>query len=522
MEKLISYNPATGDALAELDLTSIEELPAIFQRARHAQERWAIVSSRQRAKHLVQLRETLLRHADELSLLISRENGKPRFEAMASELLPSLELLSYFAKHSPDLLNDRAIPLRLMRHRKSFLNYWPLGVVAVISPWNYPFMLPFGEIVMALVAGNAVVFKPSEVTPLIGLKIQQLCEEAGIPPHLVQTVIGDGALGAALIEQKPAKIFFTGSVPTGRKIMAAAAPHLIPVSLELGGNDAMIVLPDADLDYASSAALWGGFANSGQVCASVERILVHESIAEEFKVKLKEKMLRLRQSPEAAADATHARDLGVTTLDRQKLVYDRHLDQARAQGAEFGSGGEFGADRRHLLPTMISGSGIEGLDVYNEETFGPVVAITTFRSVAEAIEKTNRSEYGLSASVITRNSELGEHVARQLEVGTVTINEVTYTAGLPETPWGGVKQSGVGRKHAEMGFYEFVNVRHIHKPVAQFFVFKSLWWFPYTPYQYSTVRQMMELYRRSWVDKARALPHFLWNLVQFLKKEKRL
>jgi acyl-CoA reductase-like NAD-dependent aldehyde dehydrogenase len=519
MAQLISRNPATGETLKELEMTPLAELPAIFERGRIAQIKWAALTPKKRAFFLIQLRETLLNRVDELADLISRENGKPRFEAMANELLPSVDMLTYFAKRTPLLLRDQNIPMTLMKHRKSYLNYWPLGVVAVISPWNYPFLLPFGEILMAFAAGNAVVFKPSEVTPLVGLKIQELCEQAGFPQNLIQTVIGDGTAGAAIIQQKPAKVFFTGSVPTGKKIMAAAAEHLIPVNLELGGKDAMIVLADADLDYATSAALWGGFSNSGQVCASTERILIHESIAEHFLDVLKAKLAQLRQgSPQAG---NH--DLGAITFDKQKIVYDRHIEQARAQGATFITGGKFTDESRHYLqPTVVTGPQVEDLDIYNEETFGPVVAVTTFKSVDEAIRKANASRYGLLASVITRNLALGEEIARQLEVGTVTINEVTYTAGLGETPWGGVKESGMGRSHGDMGLYEFLNVRHIHKPRSRIFVFKSLWWFPYSSYQYAMFRQMFNLYRRSWFDKLRAFPHFLWNLVYLVKNEKRL
>lgn len=519
MSKLVCKNPGTGEILKEIDITPENALPAIFDRAKKAQISWSELSLKKRARHLRMLRETMLNHVDELAALISAENGKPLFESLMNEIFTSVDLLTFFAKRAPRILKNQTIPLVLMKHRKSYVQHWPLGVVVVISPWNYPLLLPFGEIVMALVAGNAVVFKPSEATPLVGLKIQELCEEAGLPPGLIQTVVGDGNLGAALIQQKPAKIFFTGSVSTGKKIMAAAAEHLIPVNLELGGKDAMVILPDADLDFASSAALWGGFSNSGQVCASVERILVHESIAELFMVKLKEKVTQLRQAPSTAVAGN---DLGAITLDKQKTTYDQQISQAKQAGAHFLTGGAFSSDLKYLIPTLVTGEKIESLEIYNEETFGPVVAITTFKTPAEAVRKVNSSSYGLLASVITKNIALGEQIARQLEVGTVTINEVTYTCGLPETPWGGIKNSGIGRTHSERGLLEFVNVRHIHKPKSRLFVFKSPWWFPYTPYQYKTFRTLLELYRLHWTDRLKALPHVLWNLVKFLKEEKRL
>jgi len=512
MSEIESHNPATGEKIESLTATAPSSLAAVFERGRGAQKIWAQLSVKKRAKQLLLLREALIRNTDSLIELISAENGKPRFESLASEILPCLEALTFYAKCAPSVLADRKIKMGLMKHRSSYLNYWPVGTVVVIAPWNYPFLLPFIEIAMAVVTGNNVIFKPSEVTPVVGKKIQSLFEESGFPIDLVQTVIGDGTLGSALIDQRPGKIFFTGSVSTGKKIMAAAAEHLIPVNLELGGKDAMIILADANLDYASSAAAWGGFTNAGQACASVERIIVHESIAELFKTKLKLKLEKLRHGPSVLLQ----NDLGPITLEKQKLTYESQLAQAQAQGAEI-SGGKFMADRRYLEPTIVSGPAVESLKIYNEESFGPIVAITTFRTPAEAIRKANASSYGLLASVITR-----EQIARQLEVGTVTINEVLYTAGLSETPWGGVKDSGIGRTHSATGLLEFCHVRHIHKPKSHLLVFKSPWWFPYTPYQYETFRKLVEIYRRHWTDKLKALPHLLWNLVKFLKEEKRL
>ncbi len=518
MELIYSRNPATGETLQEFSSTPIDALPKIFQQARAAQEQWASLPPKKRAQKLLFLRETLISNADSIIELISKETGKPRFEAMIAELIPVIETLTYFSSRGPRLLKDKRIKLRLFKHRTSYLNHWPLGVVAVISPWNYPFILPFADIIMALMAGNAVVFKPSEATPSIGLRIQSLCEEAGLPAHLVQTVLGTGTVGAAIIQQKPAKIFFTGSVPTGKKIMAAAAEHLIPVNLELGGKDAMIVLPDADLDYASSAALWGGFTNAGQTCAAVERVLVHESQSNQFLSLLSEKLKQLKQDPSDGED----NDIGPIIFPRQSEVYRSHLEEARKKGAIFVTGGEFSDDERYLRPTIVTGPGVENLKIYNEETFGPVVAVTTYKTLDEAIRKANDSRYGLLASVISRNISNAEDVARQLEVGTVTVNEVLYTAGLPETPWGGVKETGFGRTHSDMGLYEFTHIRHIHKPKSRLFTFKSLWWYPYTDSQYLLFRRFIELYRRHWLDKLKALPHFLAQLVEFLKKDRRL
>ena len=514
MDLILSRNPKTGAVLKEIPKTPISDLGRVFERAEQAQKVWSKVSVKKRAQKMLHLREVLVRKVDALAQTIHEENGKPLIEALICELLPAIELLTFFAGIAPKSLKDHSLPLRnpFMKYRKSTLTYWPLGTVAVISPWNYPFFLAFGDIAVAILAGNAVVFKPSEYTSLVGQKIQELFEEAGFPIDLLQTVYGEGDVGAAIIDQKPAKIFFTGSVRTGKMIMKQASQYLVPVTLELGGKDAMIVLPDADLDFATSAALWGGYTNSGQVCASIERLIVHDSIAKPFTDMLKEKLSHL------VADI----DLGVATMDKQKLTYEEHLKDAREKGAEFYSGGILSADRTRMLPTLVGGPEIEKTKIYSEETFGPVIAMTTFRSIQEAIEKANRSPYGLLASVITSNLSLGEEVARELQVGSVMINEAVFSAGLPETPWGGLKDSGFGKKHSLQGLFEFVHVRHINQPRFAFLTFKSLWWFPYTDRQREFFRAWIKLYQGGILQKLSNLPHFLWCMIQFLKNEKRL
>lgn len=515
--KLESKNPATGESLGSLNVTPSSALLETFNRSRQAQSSWACLPLKTRIQKLIDLREVLIEERHEIASLLSRENGKPIFEALSAELLPAVDLLTYYARNSAKILKKRKLPLSLLKYRKSEIEHWPLGVVAVISPWNYPFLLPFGEIAPILTAGNAVVFKPSEVTPLIGLKIQSLFEKAGYPTGLLQTVIGDGTLGQALIEQKPAKVFFTGSVATGRKVMTQAASHLIPVNLELGGKDALIVLDDADLDYATSCVLWGAFTNSGQVCASTERVLIHESIAGEFKNLLSKKAKSLRPGD----PLNPSTDLGAVTFEKQKSVYEAHLSEARSHGAEITFGGTFSPDRTRLAPTLITGAGVESLQAYTEETFGPVVALTTFKNDGEAVLKANSSRYGLVASVISRDLGRARKLASQLEVGTVNINEVLYTAGLGETPWGGIKESGIGRSHGPWGLLEAVHVRHVHSP-RLFSQRKSPWWFPYSRLQYDLFDAVFLLYRKSWIQKISALPRLIFKAISFFKNEDRI
>lgn len=514
MSTIISRNPRTGSILREIPKTPIDNLPTVFEKAAQAQKLWSKISVRQRAKKMIHLRDVLCRRVDEIAQLMHEENGKPVIEAITSELVPSLELISFFVKIAPQKLKEFEISFRnpFMNYRKSTILHQPMGTIAVIAPWNYPFFLAFGDLVCALLAGNAVIFKPSEYTSSIAQKIQELFDEAGFPADILQTVYGEGDLGAAIIDQRPAKISFTGSVRTGKAIMKQASEYLIPVSLELGGKDAMIVLPDADLDYATSAALWGGFTNSGQVCASTERLLVHESIAQSFIEMLKGKLSLLSSET----------DLGVCTMDKQKLVYEEHLQDAKSRNLDFYTGGIMSADRVKMMPTLVGGKGIEDSKIYNEETFGPVIAITTYASTKEAIEKVNRSPYGLLASVISTNMSLAEEIARELQVGSVMINEVLFSAGLPETPWGGMKDSGFGKKHSELGLYEFTHSKHINRPRFGFLTFKSWWWYPYTDYQFQFFRAWATMYKGGTIEKILNFPHLLWTMLKFIKNEPRL
>ena len=518
LETFEARSPSNGRVLDEFPITSPTDVARAFETARNVQAQWGERTLKARRNALYSLRENIIREREALAQLISDENGKPKFEALAHEVFPTVALLTYFAREIGNRLRPERIPMEIMRHRRSELRYEPLGVVAVISPWNYPFLLPMGEIVMAVATGNAVLFKPSEVTTLIGKRIQKLFEGAGFPKGLVQTLTGDGRTGEAIVQGKPDKIFFTGSVSTGKRILRAAADQLIPVNLELGGKDPMIVLADADLDLATSAALWGSFSNLGQICASVERILVHESIKERFIAKLVKKASTLRQGDPSLARV----DLGAITFEKQKSVYDRHLQEARELDLTFHSGGKFSDDRRYLAPTIVSGKRIEESLLYREETFGPTVAITTFTGIDEAIAKANDTNYGLLASVFTANTGLAQAIAKKLEVGTVTINEVVYTAGLSETPWGGRKDSGFGRKHSARGLYEFVHTKHVHSQRFSWLSFKSFWWYPYTPFQYQFFNSAFGLYRRGLLAKIRTVPSFLWNLLQMLKNEPRL
>ena len=307
--EIVSYDPGTGEEIGRAPLCSSEQVKAAVEGARAAQPAWANLSFRQRRRIILRARALLLDNRDEIAQLVSRETGKPSAEALAMEIVPTLDAMHYFAHAAENLLQPQKIDIGQygLMGRSSRIVFKPLGVIGIISPWNFPLATPAQEVVMALIAGNAVVLKPSELTPLIALKIGELFTRAGLPENLFEIITGDGATGAALIDARVDKIMFTGSVATGKRVAEAAAKFLTPVVLELGGKDPMIVLEDADINNAARGAVWGAFANSGQACASVERCYVQESIAPRFIERVVVETKRLKQGLGAGKISTWVR-----------------------------------------------------------------------------------------------------------------------------------------------------------------------------------------------------------------------
>jgi acyl-CoA reductase-like NAD-dependent aldehyde dehydrogenase len=461
------------------------EVVAAVSRARAAQPAWAALSYHDRARVVMRARATVLAHTEEIANLISRETGKPPVEAISMEVVPTLDLMNYFAKNTHRLLKRQKINIGQygLLGRTSFVVYKPRGVVGIISPWNFPWATPMDEVVMALMAGNAVVVKPSELTPLTALKIGDVFKQAQLPSGLLEIVTGDGSTGAALVDAGVDKIMFTGSVATGKKIAEAAAKHLTPVVLELGGKDPMIVLEDAHLENAARAAIWGAFCNSGQACASIERCYVQESIAQKF-IDLVVKETRALKQGMPAADGV---DVGAMSNEKQLEIVENHVRDAVERGARVLAGGhrvENGNGWFHE-PTVVTNVD-HSMAVMRDETFGPVLPIMTFKTDDEAVRLANDSIYGLTASVFTSNLRRGRAMAERIDAGTVMINEVVYTHAVAQTPWGGVKQSGYGRTHGRLGLLELVTHQHIHGNLVPWV--PDVWWFRYT-------KQAGELFR---------------------------
>jgi len=474
--ELISRDPATGEEIGRAPLTLPEEVARAVGRARAAQGAWAAASFDDRARVVMAARKIVLKELEEIARLISRETGKPVAEAISMEMATSLDLMQYFARKAESLLRPQRIGIGLynLMGRSSYVVCKPVGVVGIISPWNFPWATPLGEVVLALMAGNAVVLKPSELTPLTSLKIKEVFTRAGLSDGLLQVVTGDGSTGAALVGAGVDKIMFTGSVATGKRVAEAASKYLIPVVMELGGKDPMIVLDDANVENAARGAIWGAFANAGQACASVERCYVHETLADKFTEAVVAETKRLRQSGDKQGD------VGPMISEAQLRTVERHVYEATARGAKALTGGERTPDvPGPFFPPTVLTNVDHSMDVMREETFGPVLPIMTFKTDDEAVRMANDSVFGLTASVWTSDVARGKRLAERIDAGTVTVNDVLYTHGIAQTPWGGVKQSGFGRTHGRAGLLELVNQQHIH--VNRFSFVPDVWWFNYTP-----------------------------------------
>jgi succinate-semialdehyde dehydrogenase/glutarate-semialdehyde dehydrogenase len=470
-ELILNTEPATGKSFPPLPVASARDVREAVSAARQAQPAWAALGFRKREQILLRFQKELVKAQDEVADVLVRETGKPRYEAFTTEIFTVADLTGFYARRAETLLADEPIPLHLFVHKKSLLRYSPRGVIGVISPWNFPFSIPVGDVVMALAAGNAVVLKPSEFTPLIALKARELFDRAGLPGDVFRVVVGKGATGTSLVETAD-MVVFTGSVPTGRKIARACGERLIPCILELGGKDAAVVLSDADLDRAARTISWGAFANSGQICASVERVYVQRDVAPAFQ----EKVVGLAKSLRQGDPANGMVDLGAMVTEAQLQKVTAQVEQAKTAGAKVLTGGApLEGPGRYYPPTIVTDVRPD-MDLMREETFGPILPITVVENDAEAVKMANDSPYGLSAYVFGRKAH-AERVADQLMAGTVMVNEVVYTHGMPETPWGGVKTSGLGHVHGLRGLKDLSIQRHIHSETLRL---PAFWLFPYT------------------------------------------
>jgi acyl-CoA reductase-like NAD-dependent aldehyde dehydrogenase len=471
---LRSYAPASGELLGEVRISSKEEIAAIVVRARRAQAAWAVLPIEERCERLLRFRDALADRAAELVELISRECGKPKQEALTHEVITTLDLATYYAKNAPRILAPQEIPLHLLKHRRSYVHFAPRGVVAVIAPWNFPFCIPMGDVLAALVTGSAAVVKPSEVTPLILKRTKEIYDSTGLPEDLFAVVYGYGAAGQALIESGIQKLVFTGGVETGKRVAAACGARLIPCVMELGGKAPLLACADADVERTARAIVFGGFANAGQVCISVERVYAHRDIYEPIVQRVKELTQQLRVGDPAEESV----DVGAIIFPKQIDVAEKHIADAVAKGAELLTGGKRkGGPGQFFEPTVLASCTSE-MTVMNEEIFGPIVPIQRVESDDEGVTLANRSHLGLNAYVFTKDRAKGRRLAERIEAGSVLVNDVLLNYAAAEAPFGGVKDSGFGRVHGEDALRDMAERRHVNEGRMNMPA-KDPLWFPY-------------------------------------------
>jgi len=448
-----SLNPRTGEVVASHPITSETEVRAAVARARKASAWWGGLSYSERADRLGAWKALITQRLDELAGVMSAETGKPHGDAMLEAAL-AIDHLAWASKHAGKVLKRHKVPSGLvMANQKATVEFRPLGVIGVIGPWNYPVFTPMGSIAYALAAGNAVVFKPSEYTPGIGVWLAQTFAEV-IDQPVFQVVTGLGDTGAALCRSGVDKLAFTGSTATGKKVMAACSESLTPVLIEAGGKDALIVDEDADLDAAADGAVWGACANAGQTCAGVERVYVHERVYDEFLEKVVAKAKDLHAVDEDGSP------IGPITMPSQIDIIRRHIDDALAKGGRAVLGGSGAVGERFVQPTILVDVPMDS-SAWTEETFGPTMTVAKVASMDEAVALTNDSKYALGSAVFSKSR--GMKIAERLRVGMTSINGVITFAGVPSLPFGGIGDSGFGRIHGPEGLKEFTYAHAITK-----------------------------------------------------------
>jgi succinate-semialdehyde dehydrogenase/glutarate-semialdehyde dehydrogenase len=488
-----AVNPATGAIIGYSKLHSLDDLENFLSQARKVQDNWAKLPVKARVKYLKKVRTYLVDNADSIASVITSDNGKTLIDAFATELLASALSVSYYCRKAKKFLKDQKISAStfvLMNKRTKHVRV-PYGVVGIISPWNYPFSIAFSEVIMALLAGNCVILKTANETQMVGLALKAAIEAADMPEGVFNYINMPGRIvGNAFLESGIDKLFFTGSVPVGKKIMAKAAETLTPVCLELGGNDAMIVCADADPERAVAGAIWAGFQNAGQSCGGVERIYVHENIYDEFVNQLKVKIEQLRVGDGSSCDI----DMGVMTTEKQKRIVEEHIKEALDKGAKIHaySANPTTDNLRNVHPAVVLTEVTHDMQLMKDETFGPVVGVMRIFSDEEAVKYANDSYLGLTGSVWSRNRKKAKLIARQIKAGVITINDHLMSHGLPESAWGGFKESGIGRSHGELGFNEMTQPQMIIDDVLPG-VKRDLWWHPFDLGVYQGLKGLMYL-----------------------------
>jgi len=457
----------------------ITDLKSHIDKARQVQKDWAARPVKERVQTIRRIRRFIVDNSQQIAETISTENGKVLIDSLAAEVLPAAMAITYYCKMAKQFLKPEKIKAGspILSYKRSKLYRVPYGVVGIISPWNYPFSIPFSEVIMALLAGNAVILKTAGNMPEVSDLLVKCIDSAGLPEGLFHYINLPGRVaGDAFLESGIDKLFFTGSVGTGKYLMKKAAETLTPLVLELGGNDAMIVCKDADLERAAAGAVWAGFSSAGQSCGGVERLYVAEEVYDDFLSKLKAQV----ETITVKAEDEYSLELGALTTAKQLEHVRNHVDEAVEMGAIIAAQSATPDNgNRFYYPATVLVNVNHDMSVMQDETFGPVIGIMTFKTEVDAIRLANDSYLGLTGSVWSKNRRKAVRIGRQIKAGVITINDHLMSHGLAETPWGGFKQSGIGRTHGKLGFDEMTQPQVLVDDRLSF-TQKSLWWLPYS------------------------------------------
>jgi acyl-CoA reductase-like NAD-dependent aldehyde dehydrogenase len=463
-------SPLDGTPLDPVEATSTDEITQIVSAARAAQPAWAALGPAARAEAIAAVKDRILDRAELVARTLKSELGKPDVESLLAEVLPSGDVVDFWCKSIEELLEPQPVELDAVAYpgKSGVIERAPRGVVAVIMPWNFPVALPLRTIVPALLAGNAVVFKPSEISPRAGKLVADLFEGV-VPKGVFGLVQGGGDAGAALCEADVDLVVFTGSVRAGRKVAHACAERLVPCSLELGGKDAAIVLADANLERAAQGIVWGAMSNAGQNCAAIERVYVEKAVAEKFSAKVAEITKSLR----------FGEDIGPLATEAQRSIVKAHVESAKeAAGSKVLAGGEPLEKGYGFEPTVVRVTS-DDTPLMRDETFGPVLPIHVVEGEDEAVKLANDSKYGLTASVWTKKLDRGRRIAERLRAGVVTINNHAFTGALPQAPWSGYGETGYGITNSPLALDAMTRPRFVLVDKSR--GARELWWYPYTP-----------------------------------------
>ena len=514
---LESFNPATGELVGTVETITPAKVQGIVDDVAEVQPFWAALSLEDRARYMRRAVDVLLAEIDEIAELLTNEQGKPRLESYTMELLPTVDSLKWIADNGPQILSDEKLSMPIILKSKSAkFTYEPIGVVGVIAPWNYPWSIPFGEVAIALMCGNGVVLKPASLTPVIGDRIRQTFEKAGLPEGLIRTVHGGGRVGDALVKSTAGKIFFTGSVEVGKKVGVECAKRMKGSVLELGGKDPQIVCADADLANAISGSVWGGFANAGQTCSGIERVYVVDEVAERFL----EGVVRETERLTVGDPREWTTEIGPMVSDEQAAIVTELVDDAVENGAKKLTGGPTkvkGKKGSFIAPVVLTDV-THDMRIMREEIFGPVLPVMKVASEEEAIELANDSQFGLGASVWTKDRAKGERMSHQIESGMVWTNDHSFSHGACQCAWGGVKDSGLGRSHSKFGFYECVNIKQLAWEPGWT---RDLWWQPYDRKLGDAIRTSAQLLYSRNGNRLKALREGLRPLVEVTRRTMR-